>query len=185
MKTIVAALLGLLLVGCSSLPVSVHSPMKARITWYSNHEDKYGWHTASGAHATEGRTVAAHPNFKFGTKLFIPALKPIIGSSVFIVEDRGSDVTRRKAATHGEYVFDVYINARNKHMSTARIKQLGNLITHAEVYPLKFQLNQREGNTLWDLPRDSIGKTSLTAQAGNEQSRDMRYVNLPSRRQGL
>lgn len=106
----------------------------ARITWYDRFEDKYGAHTASGAHATEGRTVAAHPDFKFGTTLMIPALRPILGSSKFVVEDRGSAVTSRKASNHGEYVFDVYFMAQNKRQGARRMRELGAQLTHADVF---------------------------------------------------
>ena len=106
----------------------------ARITWYTNHEDCYGSKTASGGRAQEGRTVAAHRDFAFGTTLVIPALRPLVGSAVFTVEDRGSAVEAKRASTGGEYVFDVYLRARNAREGRRRIRRLGAVLTHADVF---------------------------------------------------
>lgn len=82
----------------------------ARITYYSVGQDKWGDKVACPKtyRAKEGITVAAHPNFKFGTKVHIPKLKGVIGDGDFIVQDRGSWVTSKKAAKGKAYVFDVY-----------------------------------------------------------------------------
>ena len=93
---------------------------KSRITYYSIGEDKWGDKVACPKthRAKEGITVAAHPNFKFGTKVFIPELKGVIGDGYFTVQDRGSAVTKKRAAKGKAYVFDVFVKNQyrmNKH----------------------------------------------------------------------
>ena len=87
----------------------------ARITYYSM-DGIWGSRVACQKYkgAKEGITVAAHPNFKFGTKLYIPELKGKIGDGNFIVQDRGSAVTSKKASKRKAYVFDIYVNSRSK-----------------------------------------------------------------------
>jgi 3D (Asp-Asp-Asp) domain-containing protein len=84
---------------------------KARITYY-NPDSYYGSKVAcpKTPRAIKGITVAAHPDFKFGTKVYIPKLKGVVGDGHFIVQDRGSAVTSKKAAYGKGYVFDVYIS---------------------------------------------------------------------------
>lgn len=132
MKLFIVALLASLFVACGAAQKKPKA-IAARITFYNNHEDRWGSRTSSGRRACEGHTVAAHPDFNFGTGLSIPALKPIIGSSDFVVEDRGTDVTAKKAASSGEYVFDVYLYAKNRKEGKRRIRHLGSLLTHADV----------------------------------------------------
>lgn len=63
-------------------------------------------------HAIEGVTVAAHPKYKFGSAVYIPSLKNKIGDGNFIVQDRGSAVTSKRAAKgKGCYAFDVYVKS--------------------------------------------------------------------------
>ena len=52
--------------------------------------------TASGTHATAGRTVAAPGNFAFGTKLNI-------GGKIYVVEDRGGAIQGNR--------IDIYVNS--------------------------------------------------------------------------
>jgi hypothetical protein len=87
----------------------------ARITYYST-DGKWGNRVAcqSSKRAKEGVSVAAHPNFKFGTKLYIPELKGKIGNGNFIVQDRGSAVTSKKASRGKAYVFDIYVTSHSK-----------------------------------------------------------------------
>ncbi len=87
----------------------------ARITYYST-DGKWGNRVACqrSRRAKEGVTVAAHPNFKFGTKLYIPGLKGKIGNGNFIVQDRGGAVTSKKASRGRAYVFDVYVTSHSK-----------------------------------------------------------------------
>jgi hypothetical protein len=59
--------------------------------------------------AVRGVTVAAHPDFPFGTVIKIPTLSGKIGDGVFVVQDRGSAVTRKTAAAGKSYVFDVFV----------------------------------------------------------------------------
>jgi 3D (Asp-Asp-Asp) domain-containing protein len=87
----------------------------ARITYYST-DKKWGNRVACqrSKRAKEGISVAAHPNFKFGTKLYIPGLKGKIGNGNFIVQDRGGAVTSKKASRGKAYVFDVYVTSHSK-----------------------------------------------------------------------
>jgi len=85
--------------------------VRARITYYCPGEDRYGSRVASRdvKKAKTGTTVAAHPDFKFGTRVYIPALQNKIGDGKFIVQDRGRAVTSKAAARGKAYVFDVYV----------------------------------------------------------------------------
>lgn len=87
----------------------------ARITYYST-DGKWGDRVACqrSKRAKEGITVAAHPDFKFGTKVFIPGLKGKIGNGNFIVQDRGGAVTSKKASRGKAYVFDIYVTSHSK-----------------------------------------------------------------------
>ena len=84
---------------------------KARITYYSHNSDKYGSHVADPnvKRAKHGITVSAHPDFKFGTEIEIPELEKQFGDGKFIVQDRGSAVTKKRATRGKAYVFDVYV----------------------------------------------------------------------------
>ena len=87
----------------------------ARITYYST-DGKWGDCVSChrSRRAKEGVTVAAHPDFKFGTKVFIPVLKGKIGDGNFIVQDRGGAVTSKKASRGKAYVFDIYVTSHSK-----------------------------------------------------------------------
>lgn len=93
----------------------------ARITYYST-DKKWGDKVActKTKYAKEGVSIAAHPNFKFGTEIFIPALKNVVGSGKFIVQDRGSAVTKKVASRNKAYVFDVYVTTHDKVSRYAR-----------------------------------------------------------------
>lgn len=88
---------------------------KARITYYSHNSDKYGSRVADPnvKRAKHGITVSAHPDFKFGTEIEIPELSKQFGDGKFIVQDRGSAVTKKRAARGKAYVFDVYVEDPN------------------------------------------------------------------------
>ena len=92
-----------------------YKKIKARITYYTA-DKKYGVRVADPKtkYATEGVTVAAHTNFKFGSAISIPHLKGKIGNGNFIVQDRGSAVNSKKAAGGRGYVFDVYVKSHTK-----------------------------------------------------------------------
>lgn len=96
-------------------PESSLKKIKARITYY--YPEKPFWKKVSDPKikvATEGVTVAAHPDFPFGTKVFIPELKNKLDDGTFVVQDRGSAVTSKKAAKGTAYVFDVYVSNSRK-----------------------------------------------------------------------
>jgi 3D (Asp-Asp-Asp) domain-containing protein len=60
-------------------------------------------------------TVAAHPQLPFGTRVDIPELRGIVGNGhTFIVQDRGSAVTSRKASRGKTDVIDVFVNSERK-----------------------------------------------------------------------
>jgi 3D (Asp-Asp-Asp) domain-containing protein len=105
----------------------------ARVTFYST-DGRWGSRVADTktAQAKEGVTVAAHPDFKFGTKVYIPALKGKLGDDVFIVQDRGSAVTKKRASRGRAYVFDVYVKSRSKVRSSAQ-----NSTEYMKVYVIK------------------------------------------------
>lgn len=89
--------------------------IKARITYY--YPEKPYWKKVSDPKiktATEGVTVAAHPDFPFGTKVFISELKNKLNDGIFVVQDRGSAVTSRKASDGTAYVFDIYVSSSKK-----------------------------------------------------------------------
>jgi hypothetical protein len=91
-------------------PVKKAKKIRARITYYSR--ERFPQKTASGKVGIIGVTVAAHPDFPFGTKIFIPELKGKIGDGYFKVQNRGSAVTKKTAAKGKEYVFDVFVLTR-------------------------------------------------------------------------
>jgi len=88
----------------------------ARITYYSIGEDKWGDKVAcpNTHRAKEGITIAAHPQFPFGTVVYIPKLKEVIDNGMFTVQDRGSAVTKKKAAKGKAFVFDVFVSNQHK-----------------------------------------------------------------------
>jgi len=118
MKNILLALVSIVVItGCSAPNMKAQPPNKirARITYYNAHEDKWGARLASGnGRAKEGVTVAAHPIFNFGTQITIPGLRGYVGAGLFTVQDRGSAVTRKKASHGNEFVFDVFLNKTRK-----------------------------------------------------------------------
>jgi 3D (Asp-Asp-Asp) domain-containing protein len=114
MKIITILITGFLLLSTRAAE-SKTTVYNARITYYST-DGKWGNRVACqrSKRAKEGITVAAHPNFKFGTKVYIPALKGKLGDGNFIVQDRGGAVTSKKASRGKAYVFDIYVNTHSK-----------------------------------------------------------------------
>jgi len=115
----------LILSSCSSIASpqtnieSTDQTIKARITYYCA-EEPFGSHVAQAnvKKATPNHTVAAHPNFKFGTHIIIPKL-----GHEYIVEDRGPAVTRKTAAggkKDSKYVFDIFCKNRAEMKKLAR-----------------------------------------------------------------
>lgn len=89
----------------------------ARITYYS------GSQTASGKKPVQGVTVAAAKRFKFGTKLSIPELASVVGSSTFIVQDRGPAVEKAVASRGKLPVIDIYVSSQATVRRLARLKK--------------------------------------------------------------
>jgi hypothetical protein len=119
MKKITSLILGTLLLAttaCCPNHTGKHGyrVVTARITYYWPGEDEFGSRVADPhtRRAVQGVTVAAHPDFKFGTHIDIAGLKMVLPSEHFLVQDRGRDVTRKKAAHGKAYVFDVFTKSR-------------------------------------------------------------------------
>ena len=94
-----------------------------RVTYYtpaSPYGDKVACQKTK--RAKEGITVAAHPNLKFGTIIEIPELADVMGDSVFIVQDRGSAVTKKTASRGKTDVIDVYLNSNQKLIKLTKTK---------------------------------------------------------------
>lgn len=92
---------------------------KARITYYYGH-DRVAWSKVQKP--VEGSSVAAHPDFKFGTKILIDGLKNIVGDGIFTVHDRGPAVTKKVASKGKLYVFDVFISDKAKYKKLSKSK---------------------------------------------------------------
>jgi hypothetical protein len=123
MKLLSIILMCFLGLSCSTVVVSENTPdttlttkqYKARITYY--YPQAPYWSKVScpkSKTAKEGITIAAHPDFKYGTKLYIPELKNTVGDGVFTVQDRGPAVTRKVASRGSAYVFDVFVGSKSK-----------------------------------------------------------------------
>ena len=112
----------------------------AKLTAYHNHEDIFGAKVAmsSSMRAKQGYTVAAHHDFAFGKKLFIPALKGVLNKDgIFEVEDRGRDIESKKASKGKCYVFDIFMYGKNAKDGNRKIKELTkNIPQIQEVYIL-------------------------------------------------
>lgn len=120
-------ILSILLFSCT--PYSAKSPIepepeiiRARITYYDCSQDQWGSRVScqKTPRAKLGITVAAHPDFDFGQKIYIPELKGVIGDGHFIVQDRGSAVTKKKASKKLGYVFDIYCNSARLRKTMAK-----------------------------------------------------------------
>ena len=135
MRSIYVILIALMTPCCAynkDIPTS-SKVYNARVTFYST-DGRWGSRVADKktTHAKEGVTVAAHPDFKFGTKVYIPSLKGKFGDGIFTVQDRGSAVTRKRASHGRAYVFDVYVRSHSKVRSSAR-----NSTEYMKVYVIK------------------------------------------------
>jgi hypothetical protein len=86
----------------------------ARITYYHIGEDRWGSRVADPKvhRARVGVTVAGHPDFPFETHIDIPSLHYVLPSEHFLIQDRGSAVTRKKASHGQAYVFDIFTTTR-------------------------------------------------------------------------
>ena len=99
----------------SQLGSAKETTYRARITYFQDGKQVAYQKQKKGV---VGVSLAAHPNFKFGTKVEIPALKGIVGNGTYVVHDRGPAVTRKVASRGKAYVFDVYVG------SSAAVKKL-------------------------------------------------------------
>lgn len=99
------------LLSVSSLGSAKDTTVRARVTYYSG--DKYVA-CPKTKYPKVGVSVAAHPRFKFGTKITIPALKGVVGDGEFIVQDRGPAVTKRTASGGKTPVFDVFVSSKSR-----------------------------------------------------------------------
>ena len=112
---LVLALIGLAVAGCeTTAPVSALRKVKARVTFYNKHEDKFGSRIAmtSAFRACEGRTMAAPRVLPFNTRVMVPQLVGIVGDGKFNIEDRGGAL--ESAYRHGQLRLDVYVASRAK-----------------------------------------------------------------------
>ena len=114
-------------------PVKHSERLYCRITYYHPYQDKWGSRVACPrtTRAKQGITVAAHPSFKFGTRVYIPDLAGKVGDGHFVVQDRGAWVTKKKASKGKHYVFDVYISTKSSYYRMIRNKP------YMWVYPSK------------------------------------------------
>lgn len=92
----------------SQLGSAKETTYRARVTYFQDGK-KVAW--SKQKTGVPGVTVAAHPDFKFGTKVEIPELKGIIGNGSYVIHDRGPDVTKKRASHGKAYVFDVYVSS--------------------------------------------------------------------------
>jgi hypothetical protein len=94
---------------CTTLGSAKHEETyNARITYYRDGSGKVS--DRNTKRAIKGITIAAHPKFPFGTKVVIPQLNGKLDSNdEFIVQDRGSAVTKKKASRGKAFVFDIYV----------------------------------------------------------------------------
>ena len=106
---------------CIQSKAEIVREYKARITFYSS-DKKWGNRVADTKIrcAKESITIAAHPDFAFGTKVYIPQLKNKFDDGIFIVQDRGSAVTKKRASRGKAYVFDVYVSTHGKVKTNAK-----------------------------------------------------------------
>lgn len=133
MKKFLIICMALLCVSSLSSAKEIDSTVyKARVTYYSE-DGIWGNRVAcqKAKFAKEGVSVAAHPMFKFGTKVEIPALKGIIGDGEFIVQDRGPAVTKKVASRGKTLVFDVYVSSKAKiQMMKTKVPDYVEVIVH-------------------------------------------------------
>ncbi len=105
-------------------PLAKDQWITARITYYtpaSPDGKRVAWSKVKAA--KEGITIAAHPKLPFGTKVEIPELEGVVGNGhTFIVQDRGSAVTSRKASRGKTDVIDVFVNSEQKLRKITRTK---------------------------------------------------------------
>lgn len=101
----------LALLSVSALGSAKDETYRARVTYFSDGKLVACQKAKKGI---VGVSVAAHPDFKFGTRISIPALKGIVGDGQYVVHDRGPAVTKKIASRGRAYVFDVYVRTNSE-----------------------------------------------------------------------
>ena len=92
-----------------------------RVTYYTTdryYGNKVAWSKVKVA--KKGTTVAAHPRLPFGTKVVIPQLNGVVGTGQFVVQDRGTAVTRKVASRGKTDVLDVFVDCKQELKRLAR-----------------------------------------------------------------
>jgi len=126
LTTIITILIALTTSRTAATPIKSHTKdqwITARITYYTpaSPDGKHvAWSKVKAA--KEGTTIAAHPKLAFGTAIEIPELRGIVGNGIFIVQDRGTAVTNRKASHGKTDVIDVFVNSEKKLRSLTKTK---------------------------------------------------------------
>lgn len=127
LQTAYIAMLTALMISCTAAnpikPLAKDQWINARITYYtpeSSDGKRVAWSKVKAA--KEGVTIAAHPKLPFGTKVLIPELKGVVGDGTFIVQDRGTAVTSRKASRGKTDVIDVFVNSERKLRNITKTK---------------------------------------------------------------
>jgi len=126
LTTIITILIALTTSRTAATPIKSHIKdqwITARITYYTpaSPDGKHvAWSKVKAA--KEGTTIAAHPKLAFGTAIEIPELRGIVGNGIFIVQDRGTAVTNRKASHGKTDVIDVFVNSEKKLRSLTKTK---------------------------------------------------------------
>lgn len=93
---------------CTTLGSAKEETYWARITYYRDGSGRVA--DSKTKRAVKGITLAAHPKFPFGTRVTIPALKGKLDQDgEFVVQDRGTAVTSKKASRGKAFVFDIYV----------------------------------------------------------------------------
>jgi len=126
-------------------PHKVSQELTARITYY---EPCAQWGNQVACpktpRAQKGITVAAHPDFKFGTKIYIEQLDGVLGDGYFIVQDRGPAVTKKTASRGRNYVFDVFVHSRE---DIKRLQKLGDYMQVEIIEELNYnKSNDKDSN---------------------------------------
>lgn len=142
MKILLISLISLLLfTGCAHNGLEIGLKSVKRIkgisTLYCPYEDKYGSKIAmsSKMRAKDGYTVAAHSDFRFGTKIYIPSLLGFRGNknAIFEIQDRGKWIESKKASKGKEYIFDFYVNTTKRKM----IRLAANIPKEIDLYLIR------------------------------------------------
>lgn len=98
-----------------SAPVQYNQKITVEVTAYCGCAQCCGVSTgitASGTHATSGRTIAAWSGLPFGTKVYFPALAGNSNGGVYVVEDRGGAISSGR--------IDIYFDSHSAALAFGR-----------------------------------------------------------------